>query len=216
MWFSMHRVSLTYPREQPTDKDRTAARQFFESVGSLLPCPSCRVHYMKHFVATFTDETTANREALSRWVYDLHEAVNKRLGVVSGVKFEDLPQLVNSFPTRYVDLDTGDVLTRARFVDQGGVSQPSEKEARTWLVDNLGHGLDDRSAFEKLFQPIGEKQTEFARRLILFSLLFLVALLTAVLLFTCSRGRKNTSSNVPPPSVSVTDANVGAKPLRTT
>lgn len=115
-WKAMHRFSLAYPKRNPTTKHRRAARQYFESLQYLLPCVGCRAHYAKHFRDTFRSSTTDNRMALARWVYDLHEAVNKRLGKPAGVvRFEDLPALYNTFPSRYVAADGKALLEEPRF-----------------------------------------------------------------------------------------------------
>ena len=109
-------MSLRYPQFDPSKAERSAARQFFASLKDTLPCVSCRQHYGKYFDDTFTSNTLDTRVALARWVYDLHEAVNKRLGKPVGqVKFEDLPQLYNAFPLRYVSLDGQNLLTTPRF-----------------------------------------------------------------------------------------------------
>lgn len=116
LWASMHRISLRYPVRDPTHEQRRAARCFFESLQHLLPCSSCRSHYRKYFAKTFTDKTLRSRYALARWVYDLHEEVNSRLGKPTGtVAFEDLPSLYNRFPLRYLSEDGKRTLREPRF-----------------------------------------------------------------------------------------------------
>lgn len=116
LWASMHRISLAYPLARPTAAQRNAAQKFFASIAELLPCIGCRTHYASHFQKTFQSSTTDSRAALARWVYDLHEAVNKRLGKPTGaVKFEDLPKLYNAYPNRYVSVDGTELLEEPRF-----------------------------------------------------------------------------------------------------
>ena len=178
-WKFLHRSGLAYP-EKPTDEDKQKARNFFEALPVLLPCPSCAMHYKAHFEKTFNDATLESSETLSRWIYDLHETVNKRFGVDSNIKFEDVRAVVNKFPSRYIDLDTGYILQTARYADEYGVSAPADKEARDWLEAHPGMALDDRSALEQIFAPIGEKQCNFSR-LVAFATLLLTALALLVI-----------------------------------
>lgn len=116
LWATMHRLSLSYPQFDPKPEQRKAARDFFRSIKEMLPCVSCRHHYGEHFDKTFDESTLDSRVALARWVYDLHESVNKRLGKPTGVvAFEQLPELYNSFPLRYVSLDGRKLLREPRF-----------------------------------------------------------------------------------------------------
>ena len=132
MWASMHRLSLAYPLARPSSTQRAAARNFFASVGQLLPCVGCRLHYLRHFEKTFLPSTTDSRASLARWVYDLHEAVNKRLGQPTGqVDFDDLPRLYNTYPNRYISLDGKQLLEEPRFTtlanDFAGAETPIER-----------------------------------------------------------------------------------------
>lgn len=71
----MHAVSFSYP-ENPTDEQKRQYRAFFESLAPVIPCPGCSVHYTEHI--TQNPVKVENTEELSRWVYDLHDKVNKR------------------------------------------------------------------------------------------------------------------------------------------
>ena len=114
-WKTMHRFSLCYPLINPSRAKRKAARDFYSSLQHLLPCVSCRAHYAKHFKATFNANTTASRENLVRWVYDCHNAVNRRLGKTNGgVKLTDLPTIYNAFPLNYVSADGKSLLREPR------------------------------------------------------------------------------------------------------
>jgi hypothetical protein len=119
MWAGMHRISLAYPIN-PSRADRAAAFKFFESIGYLLPCVGCRHHYQKHFKETFSTQTTSSRIALVRWVYDLHETVNARLGKPLGqVALADLPTVYGEFPMRYIDQTGEKLLETPRYTNVG-------------------------------------------------------------------------------------------------
>lgn len=120
LWASMHRFSLAYP-ERPTKKDQVAAYDLYRSIGFLLPCLGCQKHYQEYFKATFNKrKTTANRITLARWVYDLHEAVNRRLGKPVGtVNFFDLPTIYGAFPMRFIDNQGETLLAEPRYTMWG-------------------------------------------------------------------------------------------------
>lgn len=75
LWKVMHAVSFTYPKT-PTDEQAQQYKDFFHSLGDVIPCPGCRVHYKKYLEEH--PIKLNNSDALSRWVYDLHDTVNRR------------------------------------------------------------------------------------------------------------------------------------------
>lgn len=75
LWKVMHAVSFTYPKT-PTDEEAQQYKDFFHSLGDVIPCPGCRVHYKKYLEEH--PIRLKDSDALSRWVYDLHDTVNKR------------------------------------------------------------------------------------------------------------------------------------------
>lgn len=86
MWRTLHAVAFTYPNN-PSEQERKNYIDFFRSVGNVIPCPSCGVHYRKYM-----DEhplEADSKDSLSRWVYDLHQDVNKRSGK-SGLTWEQV------------------------------------------------------------------------------------------------------------------------------
>lgn len=179
-WNTMARAAIAYA-EKPTDDDKRYARYFFEGVGGVMPCPSCKNHYKQEFKTTFNDDVLQSNKTLQKWVYDLRERVNKRLGIPSNVaSYEDVPKLVNKFPTRYVDLDTGKILAKARYVNEGGVSAPNERRAREWLEANLGKCLDDRPIWEKVYDPLSEKEERISKLVIIAATILGVLLLVVV------------------------------------
>jgi Erv1 / Alr family len=78
-WNTMHILSLGYPVE-PTDADKAAAKQFFQSLKILLPCPVCREHYKQQVTDAALDEAVQSKGQLIHWVWELHNRVNKMLG----------------------------------------------------------------------------------------------------------------------------------------
>lgn len=99
-WETLHCASAGYPLE-PTDLDKKNYKDFYISVGNVLPCRFCRESY-KDFT-TKEEETQINdsifesRDNLMRWVYKLHERVNLKLGMTYGVTFDEVLDRLESF-----------------------------------------------------------------------------------------------------------------------
>lgn len=82
LWLNMHLISLNYPCS-PTDTDKKRYRRFFYSLGDVLPCKACRESY-KEFVKKNPDTKLKmshmrSRHSLARWVFKLHNAINKKV-----------------------------------------------------------------------------------------------------------------------------------------
>lgn len=78
-WHTMHITALGYPN-QPTYAEKRAAKEFYESLAHLIPCPSCKMHYAEllkeHPVSPHVD----SREDLFRFTVMIHNKVNVKLG----------------------------------------------------------------------------------------------------------------------------------------
>lgn len=78
-WTTMHIVSLGYS-PNPSKEEQTAAIQFYRSLEFVIPCPICRAHYSKFLKDMPVENHVANRDALVKWLFDIHNHVNKQLG----------------------------------------------------------------------------------------------------------------------------------------
>ena len=78
-WHTIHIVALGYP-QNPEYSDKKAAKEFFESMQNLIPCPICRKHYVSHMAKLPITTALDNRKDLFRWTIDLHNDVNEMLG----------------------------------------------------------------------------------------------------------------------------------------
>lgn len=82
-WGFLHAVAFRYP-DPPKPQDRKAMHALLQSLGRLLPCKKCRAHYVEYLAANGVTSPEAplfaDREALARWLVDLHNSVNRRLG----------------------------------------------------------------------------------------------------------------------------------------
>tara|TARA_B100001094_G_C18039343_1_gene724202 strand:+ start:268 stop:852 length:585 start_codon:yes stop_codon:yes gene_type:complete len=100
LWHSMHTISFNYPVE-PSKQDKENYMKFYKSIGDVLPCRYCRENFTKNIKKVpLTMETMKSRDSLSRWVYELHEEINKMLGKDSGLTFDDVRNRYEMFRSR--------------------------------------------------------------------------------------------------------------------
>jgi hypothetical protein len=74
----MHYVSVAYP-DNPTENDKEHIKNFFLSIGNVLPCATCRYHFsnnLKNF--PLSDTVLSTRCNLINWLKDIHNEVNIR------------------------------------------------------------------------------------------------------------------------------------------
>ena len=100
MWHYLHTMSFNYP-VNPTKEDKQNYKNFILSLQNVLPCKYCRLNLAKNFkVLPITNKHMENRDAFSRYVYNLHETVNKMLQKKSGLSFCDVRDRYEHFRSR--------------------------------------------------------------------------------------------------------------------
>jgi hypothetical protein len=99
-WLFLHTISFNYP-VNPTNEDKTNYRNFILGLRKILPCGSCRKNLSKNFKKLpLTCDDMKNRETFSRYVYELHEVVNKMLNKKSGLTYNDVRDRFENFRAR--------------------------------------------------------------------------------------------------------------------
>jgi hypothetical protein len=99
-WHFMHTISFNYP-VNPTPKDKKNYRNYILSLKNVLPCKYCRMNLktnLKHMPLTMNH--MKDRESFSKYIYDLHELVNKMLKKESGLSYEDVRERYEHFRSR--------------------------------------------------------------------------------------------------------------------
>ena len=100
MWHYMHTMSFNYPVE-PTNEDKHHYKDFMINLKYVLPCGKCRANLRKNFKRLpLTMKHMQSRETFSKYVYDLHELVNKMLGKSSGLSYADVRERYEHFRAR--------------------------------------------------------------------------------------------------------------------
>lgn len=98
-WEALHNITFNYPHN-PTDDIKNKYYNYFLSVADVLPCCTCRDNYKKHISkgnTKLTLEHLKNRETLTRWLYNLHKKVSKKLGFEYDISYERMCQRYNKF-----------------------------------------------------------------------------------------------------------------------
>jgi len=77
-WSTLHIISLAYP-DDPTYSEKRAAKELFNALVHLLPCPVCRSHYREIVQRSPVETWLDNRKSLVEWVWMVHNQVNVKL-----------------------------------------------------------------------------------------------------------------------------------------
>ena len=102
-WHLLHTISFNYPIE-PTKEQKKQYYTFYKNLKNVLPCRYCRDNLKNNFKKLpLTKEVFKNRDTLSRYVYDLHEMVNKMLGKDSGLSYKEVRDRYEHFRSRCLE-----------------------------------------------------------------------------------------------------------------
>jgi len=100
LWSYLHTMSFNYPNE-PTSENKKHYRDFVLNLRHVMPCKFCRMNLVKNLKdLPLTMEHMKNRETFSKYVYNLHELVNKMLNKQSGLTYEDVRDRYENFRSR--------------------------------------------------------------------------------------------------------------------
>lgn len=100
LWHVLHTMSFNYPNE-PTQEQKHHYRNFILNLENVLPCKYCRINLKKNFKTLPLKMChMENRDTFSRYIYNLHETVNKMLKKKSGLTYCDVRERYEHFRAR--------------------------------------------------------------------------------------------------------------------
>jgi hypothetical protein len=100
MWHFLHTMSFNYP-VTPTQEQKRQYMDFILSLRNVLPCKYCRMNLTNNLATRPLKMChMESRDTFSRFVYDLHEVVNKMLGKNSGLSYCDVRERYEHFRSR--------------------------------------------------------------------------------------------------------------------
>ena len=100
IWHALHTISFNYPIH-PTAQEKQHYRDFILNLQYVLPCKYCRMNLKTNFKQLpLTMGKMKNRETFSRYIYDLHELINKMLHKKSALTYCDVRERYEHFRSR--------------------------------------------------------------------------------------------------------------------
>jgi len=109
LWHTLHCISFNYP-VKPTAQDKKHYRKMIMNLKFVLPCRYCRINFKKNLKSLpLRDKDMRSRNAFSRWMFKMHEHINKMLGKKSGLKYNQIRERYEHFRARCtIDVEAGD------------------------------------------------------------------------------------------------------------
>ena len=133
MWHYLHTMSFNYP-VNPSAEDKDHYRNFILSLQYVLPCKYCRQNLTNNFkVLPLTVADMKDRNSFSRYIYKLHELVNKFLGKKSGLTYCEVRERYEHFRSRCTD------------------EKPKIFDVKTYNKKNKSHKTKEKGCTEPLY-----------------------------------------------------------------
>lgn len=137
-WHSLHTISFNYP-VKPTSEEKIQYRNYVLSLQDVLPCGACRKNLkmnLKHLPLKMSH--MESRDSFSRYIYNLHELVNKMLKKKSNLSYCDVRERYEHFRARCVDekpkvFKYSEIKTRKNKKEKGCTEPLYGKKARCIL-----------------------------------------------------------------------------------
>ena len=96
-WHVLHILSFNYP-DEPTNDDKKNYYTFYYNLQFILPCQHCRDNLIKNYkILPLTADVFKNSSTLSKYIYKLHELVNKELNKKSNLTYIDIKNIYEEY-----------------------------------------------------------------------------------------------------------------------
>jgi len=103
IWHYLHIISFNYP-VNPTEKDKRNYRTLIWNLQYTLPCKYCRINLSNNFKKfPLTNDIFNSRNTFSRYIYNLHELINKMLGKNSNLTYCEVRDRYENFRSRCIN-----------------------------------------------------------------------------------------------------------------
>ena len=103
LWTFLHTMSFNYP-VKPTAENKKHYRDFVLNLKNILPCKYCRINLANNLKKKpLLMCYMTSRSTFSRYIYDLHETVNKMLNKNSNLSYCDVRERYEHFRSRCTD-----------------------------------------------------------------------------------------------------------------
>ena len=124
LWHYLHIISFNYP-VNPTKSNKKKYKEFINNLKYTLPCKYCRDNLKNNLKEhPLNASSLKDRESFSKWMFELHEHINKMLGKSSGLSYETVRERYEHFRSRCT-LDKDKVKKRNKTVKkEKGCTKP--------------------------------------------------------------------------------------------
>ena len=100
MWHYIHAMSFNYP-VNPSPNDKINYKKFVYNLRNVLPCKYCRINLTNNLKKKpLLLCNMKNRGTFSKYIYELHEVVNKMLNKTSHLTYCDVRERYEHFRSR--------------------------------------------------------------------------------------------------------------------
>jgi hypothetical protein len=100
MWHYLHTMSFNYP-VKPTPENKKHYRDFVLNLRNVLPCKYCRMNLTNNLKKKPLQMChMKSRETFSRYIYELHETINRMLNKKSHLTYCDVRDRYENFRSR--------------------------------------------------------------------------------------------------------------------
>jgi len=163
MWHYLHTMSFNYP-VHPSAEDKKYYRDFIINLQHVLPCKYCRMNLTNNFKKKPIQMCDmANRETFSRYVYELHELVNKMLKKKSHLTYCQVRDRYENFRSRCTQekprVFTFKKSKTLKNKKEKGCTEPLYGKKAKCVINSVPQ--EDRSATFKMDQKCIKKRSTF-------------------------------------------------------
>jgi hypothetical protein len=100
MWHVLHTISFNYP-VKPSIQQQKHYRNFVLSLKHVLPCGKCRDNFKTNLKQLpLLKKHMKNRSTFSKYMYDIHELINKMLNKTSCLTYSEVRERYEHFRAR--------------------------------------------------------------------------------------------------------------------
>ena len=136
LWHALHTMSFNYP-VHPTNDDKKHYRDFILQLRWVLPCGKCRDNFVNNLKKLpLKMKNMKSRDSFSKYIYDLHELINKMLNKKSNLSYNDVRERYEHFRARCKPETTSNKLLRKtikKIKEKGCVEPLKGKKAKCVL-----------------------------------------------------------------------------------
>jgi hypothetical protein len=147
IWHYLHMMSFNYP-VHPTEEDKIHYKEFILNLQYVLPCKYCRINLtknLKHHPICMSD--MKNRETFSKYVYDLHEIINKMLNKKTHLSYADVRERYEHFRSRCTQDDIINKTLKETNTKESGCTESLHGKKSKCII-NIVPQEDKRDSFQ--------------------------------------------------------------------